>query len=86
MIGAPKIYRVARRRRFETALIPAFRRVEGVRLIVGDGPLRAEVYGIGHRLPARVRISVILAARLVEAGAPLTVLTLPVSGSPVGVS
>ena len=57
--------------------MPAFRRVEGVRLIVGDGPLRAEVYGIGHRFPARVPVSIRLAARLVEAGALLTVVTLP---------
>ena len=77
---------VASRHRFEAALIPAFRRVEGVRLIVGDGPLRAEVYGIGHRLPARVQISIKLAAQLVEAGAPLTVLTLPAAESAVGVS
>jgi hypothetical protein len=73
-------------RGFETALVPAFRRVDGVRLIVGDGPLRAEVYGIGHRLPARVRVSIGLAARLVEAGALLTVTTLPSTGTLEGVA
>ena len=55
-------------------------------MIVGDGPLRAEVYGIGHRLPARVRVSISLAARLVEAGALLTVTTLPLTGSLEGVA
>ena len=72
---------MAVRRRFETALVPALRRVDGVRLIVGDGLPRAEVYGIGHRLPARVSVSIRLASRLVEAGALLTVVTLPVTGS-----
>jgi hypothetical protein len=67
-------------------LVPAFRRVDGVRLIVGDGPLRAEVYGIGHRFPARARVSVGLAVRLVEAGALLTVVTLPSSSSLEGVA
>lgn len=58
---------------FAAALVPALRRVDEVRLIVGDGPVRAEVLGIGHRFPARVRVSIGLAARLVEAGAPLRV-------------
>jgi hypothetical protein len=74
------------RRRFETALVPAFRRVDGVRLIVSDGPLRAEVYGVGHRFPARARVSVALAARLVEAGAVLTVVTLRSTNSLEGVA
>ena len=86
MIGWPNIRVVAGRRGFETALVPAFRRVDGVRLIVGEGPLRAEVYGIGHRRPARVRVSLGLAARLVEAGAVLSVLTVPSTSSLEGVS
>jgi hypothetical protein len=73
------------RRHFETALVPALRRVEGVRLIVGDGPLRAEVHGKGHRFPARMPVSIGLASRLVEAGAPLTVFALPSTGPLVGV-
>lgn len=54
-------------------LVPALRRVQGVRLTVEDDGVRAEVYGIGHRHPVSVPISVRLAARLVEAGAPLSV-------------
>jgi hypothetical protein len=72
--------------RYDSALFPAFRRVERVRLLVGDGPLRAEVCGIGHRFPTTVPVSVKLAIQLVEAGAPLTVVTAPSTASPVGVS
>jgi len=59
---------------FETALIPALRRVDGVRFLVGKESLQAEVYGVGHRFPVRLAVSVQLATRLVEAGAPLTVV------------
>jgi hypothetical protein len=62
------------------------RRVEEVHLIVGDGPLRAEVHGIGHRFPARVQVSVGLAARLVRAGAPLRVDIDRPPGQAAGVS
>jgi hypothetical protein len=64
-------------------LVPALRRVRGVRLIVSDGGVQAEVYGIGHRHPATVPISMRLAARLVEAGAPLTVRNDMQSNAPV---
>ena len=42
-------------------------------MIVGDNATRAEVHGIGHRHPVTLQVSVGLAARLVEAGAPLTI-------------
>jgi hypothetical protein len=61
------------------------RRIQGVRLIVGDDATRAEVYGIGHRHPVTLRVSVGLAARLVEAGAPLTVRVESSTPSEVGV-
>jgi len=53
-------------------LVPALRRVQGVRLTVGEGGVHAEAYGIGHRHAVSVPISMRLATRLVEAGAPLT--------------
>lgn len=91
VVGVPNIESVGRRQRnhrerYDCALIPAFRRVERVRLIVDDGPLRAEVCGIGHRFPTTVPVSVKLAIQLVEAGAPLTVVTGSSISSPVGVS
>lgn len=73
------------RRDYETALAPALRRVEGVRVYLGDGCLRAEVYGKGHRLPARLPVSTKLATRLVEAGAPLEIIqvgTAPADKAP----
>jgi hypothetical protein len=66
---------VVRRCNYEGALTPALRRVNGVRVIVGAGPTRAEVYGIGHRHPATITVSLGLAARLVRAGAPLKIQT-----------
>lgn len=42
-------------------------------MIVGEHRLRVEVYGIGHRHPVTVPVSVCLAAQLAEAGAPVTV-------------
>jgi len=86
VVGGPNIWGVGRLRRFDCALVPALRRVDGVRLIVGEGPLRAEVYGIGHRFPTKMRVTVKLAAQLVQAGAPLTVLTRPASPTVVEVS
>jgi hypothetical protein len=85
-IGCPNIDDVGRQPRFASALVPALRRIDEVRLIVGDGPLRAEVHGIGHRFPARVRVSVSLAARLVAAGAPLKVEVDPLPNLAAGVS
>ena len=58
---------------YRTALAPALRRVDGVRLWVGSSGCRAEVYGLGHRHPATVRVSVALARELAEAGAPCDV-------------
>jgi hypothetical protein len=77
---------MGRRRRFDCALVPALRRVDGVRFIVGDGPLRAEVYGVGHRFPTTIPVTVKLAAQLVRAGAPLRVVTDPSSSATAGVS
>jgi hypothetical protein len=67
------------------ALVPALRRVDGVCLIVGDNATRAEVHGIGHRHPVTLRVSVGLAVRLVEAGAPLTIRIESATPSEVGV-
>lgn len=57
------------------------RRVEGIRLIVGDGPTRAEAVGIGYRLPVTVPIPVSVAVRLVGQGVPF-VLCQPAIRSP----
>ena len=81
-LGRPKISRVAIRYHgapssrggYETALVPALRRVDGVRLVVGEGRTRAEVFGLGHRHPVTLSVTLGLAARLVEAGAPLELL------------
>jgi hypothetical protein len=77
---------VGRLQRFDCALVPALRRVDGVRLIAGEGPLRAEVYGIGHRFPTKIQVTVKLAAQLVRAGAPLDVVTRPSRSAAVEVS
>jgi hypothetical protein len=64
---------MGRRCEFQGALAPALRGVHGVLVIVGEYRTRAEVYGIGHRHPVTVPVSLGLAARLAEAGAPVTV-------------
>lgn len=47
-----------------------FRRVEYVRVVVGEGRPYGEVSGIAHRYPRTVRVSVATANRLAEAGVP----------------
>jgi hypothetical protein len=49
------------------------RRVELVRVLVGHGPSIAEVVGVAHRYPRRLRISLTAAARLAAAGVPLRI-------------
>ncbi|MBO0729709.1 MAG: hypothetical protein J2P57_10655 [Acidimicrobiaceae bacterium] len=72
-----KQVRPAGRQGYRTALAPALRRVDGVRLWVSDSGCRAEVYGLGHRHPVHVRVSVALARELAEAGAPCDVRVEP---------
>ncbi len=55
---------------YRMALVPALRRVDGVRVWVGHDGCRAEVYGVGHRCPVTIRVSLALAAELAESGAP----------------
>jgi hypothetical protein len=74
------------RQRYKGALIPALRRVDGVRFVLGGDRLYAEVYGISHRRPATIPVSVSLAARLVAAGAPLSVRTERPTARPVKVA
>lgn len=58
---------------FPDVLAPAMRKLEGVRVTVGGGHPRAEVYGIGHHHPVTIRVSLALATRLVASGAPLQI-------------
>jgi hypothetical protein len=62
---------------YRTALVPALRRVDGVRVWVGCDGCRAEVYGLGHRHPVTVRVSMLLATQLAQAGAPCDVRVEP---------
>jgi hypothetical protein len=57
---------------FQGLLVPALRRVDGVRMTMGPSGPRAEVYGIGHRHEVTVPVSMPVADRLIAAGAPLT--------------
>lgn len=50
-----------------------FRRVDHVRFVVEGEVVRAEVTGVGHRLPRTVVVPVASAVRLVDAGVPMTV-------------
>jgi len=47
-----------------------FRRVEFVRVVVGEGRPYGEVSGVAHRYPRTIRVSVATANRLAEAGVP----------------
>lgn len=51
-----------------------FRRVEQVRIVVGEGRTRAIVVGIVHRYPVEVPVSMRTARRLIDAGARVTVV------------
>ena len=62
-------------------LLPALRVVQGVDRMVDETGVHAEVYGIGHRHPTAVPVSVRLATQLVSAGAPLTIRNLPALGT-----
>jgi hypothetical protein len=57
---------------FHRLLVPALRRVDGVRVTMGSSGPRAEVYGIGHRHEVAVAVSMPVADQLIAAGAPLT--------------
>ncbi len=47
-----------------------FRRVDFVRLIVGEDGTTAEVTGVTHRLPRTIRVPLRIANALIEAGVP----------------
>lgn len=47
-----------------------FRRVEFVRLIVGEQGTTAEVIGVTHRLPHAMRVPLRTAQALIDAGVP----------------
>jgi hypothetical protein len=49
------------------------RRIEQVRVIVGDRRTVAEVTGIAHRYPRTFRVSLTTAAQLADAGVPLRI-------------
>lgn len=49
------------------------RRIGWVRVIVDDDGTRAEVSGVGHRLPRTVPVPLAVAAALAAAGVPLLV-------------
>jgi len=49
----------------------AMRRIDYVRLVVDDGGTRAEVVGVGFRLPTTRRVPLRYAAELVSSGTPL---------------
>jgi hypothetical protein len=53
--------------------VPALRRIDEVRVIVGPGRPVAEVTGIAHRYPRTFRISLAAAAELADAGVPLRI-------------
>jgi hypothetical protein len=57
-----------------------------VRIVLGDHSTWAEVYGIGHRHPRVVQVSMALAAKLVVAGAPVTIRDERGAGAAVGSS
>jgi hypothetical protein len=62
---------------FRPATVPAaalgLRRIEQVRVIVGESRTVAEVTGIAHRYPRTFRVSLSTAAQLADAGVPLRI-------------
>jgi hypothetical protein len=64
---------VASRCDFHHLLLPALRRVDGVRVTMGPSGARAEAYGVGSRHEVTVSVSMPVADRLIAAGAPLTI-------------
>lgn len=50
-----------------------FRRVDRVHLIVGNGATAAKVTGVTHRYPHSLPAPLSVAARLIAAGAPLSI-------------
>lgn len=61
------------------------RRVECVRLSVGQGPAVAEVSGVAYRYPRTFRVSLATAARLADVGVPVRIERRGQPGPPVGV-
>ena len=53
--------------------VPALRRIDEVRVIVGSGRPVAEVTGVAHRYPRTFRISLATASELADAGVPLRI-------------
>jgi hypothetical protein len=52
------------------------RRVDWIRLLVGEREVQAEAVGVAFRLPRTCRIPVALAAALIAAGTPYVTRTL----------
>jgi hypothetical protein len=52
---------------------PGLRRVDWVRIFVGDDGLRAEATGVGFRLPVTTPIPLAVAGELIAAGTPYVV-------------
>jgi hypothetical protein len=57
----------------EPASLCGLRRVERVRVVVGDGHPVAVVTGVAHRYPHDFRISMATALRLADAGVPMQI-------------
>jgi hypothetical protein len=53
--------------------LTGLRRVDWVRVVLGDGGPTAEAVGVRHRRPAATPISIAVAARLAAEGTPLVV-------------
>jgi hypothetical protein len=64
---------VGQQREFQRALAPVLKRVDRVLVTVGEHRTRAAVCGISRRHPVTVPVSLGLAARLAEVGAPVTI-------------
>jgi hypothetical protein len=65
----------------ERASAHGLRRVDYVRLLVGGERIRAELVGVGYRLPTAVPVSLPIAAKLIADGTPS--VTRHVTSGPV---
>jgi hypothetical protein len=56
-----------------SSLIPSLglRRIDHVRVFIGSGRPTAQVFGVGHRFPRTLPVSLSVAARLGDAGVPV---------------
>lgn len=53
--------------------LTGLRRIDWIRVWLGDGPPRAEAVGSGHRLPRVVPIPLATATRLAAEGIPMVI-------------